>query len=129
MKILLSIFLVIIGVYGLVIEHQKRKKQKREIVKRVVANHLIAKDALSKLFSAGGINADCYIDAIEHLNDNSINVIIDSCGTNYVEESDWLINEYQNELDEILEELHRHLDEALPEFSCRKPCPKKEEKT
>ena len=33
-----------------------------------------------------------------------------------------------SELDEIMKELHRHMDEALPEFYCRKPCPKKEEK-
>lgn len=33
-----------------------------------------------------------------------------------------------SELDEIMKELHTHLDEDLPEFYCRKPCPKKEEK-
>ena len=33
-----------------------------------------------------------------------------------------------SELDEIMKELHSHMDEALPEFDCRKPCPKKEDK-
>jgi phosphoglycerate-specific signal transduction histidine kinase len=128
MKILLSIFLVIFGVSGLVIGYQSRKKIKKEITKRVIANHLIAKDALSRLLSAGKISISDYSDAIEHLNDNSINIIVDSCGTSYIEEADWLMNEYQNELDKIMQELRRHMDEALPEFDCRKACPKKEAK-
>ena len=112
MKILLSIFLVIIGVSGLVIGYQGRKKIKKEITKRVIANHMIAKDALSRLLSADKISISDYSDAIEHLKDNSINIIVDSCGVSYIEEADWLINEYQNELDEILKELHRRMDEA-----------------
>ena len=94
MKIVLCLFFIAIGIIGLFKEHKRRAKERKEIMERVVANHFIAKDALAKLSTTELMTAREYFDAIEHLTDNSLDIIIKACGTSYVEESDWLMKEY-----------------------------------
>ncbi len=94
MKIILSLALIAVGIYGLFLEYKRRSKEKEEIIKRLLANHIIAKDALSRLSAEGKMSFENYSDAMEHLTDNTIEIVVKACGTKYVEETDWLIKEY-----------------------------------
>lgn len=95
MKIILCLFLIAIGIIGLFNEHKRRAKERKEIMKRVVANHIIARDALVKLSTTELMTAGEFLDAIEHLTDNSVEIILKACGTSsYIEEFDWLMKEY-----------------------------------
>ena len=91
MKIVLCLFLIIIGIIGLFKEHKKRAKERKEIMKMVIANHIIAKDALAKLSTTELITANEYFNAISDLTNNSLDIILKACGTSYIEESDWLM--------------------------------------
>ena len=94
MKIVLCLFLIAIGIIGLLKEHKRRVKERKEIMLRVVANYIIAKDMLTKLSTTNLMTGSECFEAIEHLTDNSIEVILKACGTSYVKESDWLMKEY-----------------------------------
>lgn len=94
MKIVLCLALIAVGIYGLFLEHKRRSKEKEEILKRLLANHIMAKDALAKLLSEQKMKPEDFFDAMEHLNENTIEIVVKACGTRYVEESDWLMKEY-----------------------------------
>lgn len=52
-----------------------RSKTIRESVYRIVANYIIAKDALYKAHEADRMSIKQYGDAIQHLTDNTINTV------------------------------------------------------
>lgn len=94
MKIVLCLALIAAGIYGLVLEYKRRSKEKEEIMERLLANHIIAKDALAKLLSEEKIKPEEFLDSMERLTENTIEIIVKACGTKYVAESDWLMKEY-----------------------------------
>ena len=99
MKIILSLALIAVGLYGLFKENKRRTKEKKEIMERVIANHLIAKDALERLSLTKEIKIEDYFDGMGKLVDNSIEIIFKACGANYVEKADWLIKGYEKEVE------------------------------
>ena len=52
-----------------------RNKTIRESIYRIVANYIIAKDALNKAHDADKISIKQYGDAIQHLTDNTVNTV------------------------------------------------------
>lgn len=97
MKIILCLVLIAFGLYGIYKEYKRRIKVKRAIMMEVVANHIIAKHALAELLVTGEMKKEDYFDSMKKLTDNSIDIILKACGTDYVQESDWLMNEYGKE--------------------------------
>lgn len=94
MKIVLCLFLIAIGIIGLLKEHKRRIKERKEIMQMVIANYIIVRDALGKLSTTDLMTAGEFLDAVEHLTDNSVEIILKACGTSYVAEADWLMKEY-----------------------------------
>lgn len=49
-----------------------RNKQIDKVIHRIVANHIMAKDAFKRAFEADNLSVKEYASAIEHLTDNTI---------------------------------------------------------
>ena len=52
-----------------------RNKTIRESIHRIAANYIIAKDALDKAHDADMMSIEQYTDAIQHLMDNTVNIV------------------------------------------------------
>ena len=94
MKIILCLILIAIGIIGLFNEHKRRTKERKEIMKMVIANHILAKDALAKLSTTELMTGKEYLNTMKRLTDNSFEIILKACGTSYLVESDWFMKEY-----------------------------------
>ena len=91
-KVLLSLALIVWGLVGLVRMRRESAKRKEKIVKQAVANYIIAKDALVR----SDLDVAQFADAVEHLTDNTIDIVIEACGTKYVDDATMLIREYED---------------------------------
>ena len=91
-KILMSLALIAWGVFGLIRMRKDSEEQKKKILKQVLANYIIAKDALIH----SDLEPACFMDAVDHLTENTIDVVLMACGSKYVQEADWLMKEYDS---------------------------------
>lgn len=57
-----------------------RNKQIKEIISRVAANHIITLDALNKAHNKDAISVEQYADSVQHLTDNTVEVVIATGG-------------------------------------------------
>lgn len=89
--IFLSVACIIYGIVGLIRQHESKKRKRKRIVSRLVANFIIAKDAMIK----ANLEPKELTDDLEHLIDNTLDIVIDACGTKYVEEADWMLHGYE----------------------------------
>ncbi|MBO7730945.1 MAG: hypothetical protein J6S67_00280 [Methanobrevibacter sp.] len=102
-KTILCLVLIANGVVGLVSYMRQRKVEKRKIVVQVVANHIIAKDAIWR----SDLPLEDKNDAINHLTGNTIDIVLTACGTGYVEYAYRLLGEYENNKRKIENEQQR----------------------
>ena len=49
-----------------------RKKEQKEILMRIAANHIMAKKVIDKLHETDRIDSDLYFDYVEHLISNTV---------------------------------------------------------
>ena len=89
--IFLSVVCIIYGIVGLIRQHESRKRKRKKILALLVANFIIAKDAMIR----ANLEPKELTDGLEHLIDNTLNIVIDACGTKYVEEADWMLYGYE----------------------------------
>ena len=89
-KTILCVVLIANGVIELVSYMRQRKVEKRKIVVQVVANHIIATDAIWR----SDIPLEDKNDAINRLTGNTIDIVLTACGTGYVEYAYRLLGEY-----------------------------------
>lgn len=52
------------------------KKQQHKLAHQIVANYLIAKDALNRAFESNKLNGDMFFDAIEKLTRNTVDLLV-----------------------------------------------------
>ena len=64
--------------------------KKQDIFKRIMANHVIAADALTK----ADMNPIDFIDAIDHLTDNTMFLIEKCCGERFIQKSTKILEKY-----------------------------------
>ena len=65
-------------------------KTKQDIFKRIMANHVIAVDALAK----ADMQPVAFADAIDHLTDNTIFLVLNCCGEKYLQSANNVIEKY-----------------------------------
>lgn len=65
-------------------------KTRQDIFKRIIANHVIAADALTK----ADMQPVAFIDAIDHLTDNTIFLVLNCCGEKYLQSANSVIEKY-----------------------------------
>ena len=87
------------AVVGIIREYKASVKRKRKIVKLAVANYLIAKDALAKA-GVTELEPREFVDAVNHLTDNTLDIILEACGTKYIEDADWQMKQYEESLNQ-----------------------------
>ena len=63
---------------------------KEETFKRIIANHVIAADALSR----GDMIKTDFADAIRHLSDNTIFLVSSCCGDEYLNKAEKIMEKY-----------------------------------
>jgi hypothetical protein len=63
---------------------------KQETFKRIMANHVIAVDALSK----ADMQPAKFADAIDHLTDNTMALVCECCGNKYLQSANNVIEKY-----------------------------------
>ena len=86
MKIILCLSLIMLGISSMVRYRNQRKKEKRDIVNKVIANHIIAKEALTTLLVESLINQEEQFKAVEKSASNSLDIILQACGDAYIDE-------------------------------------------
>jgi len=73
-------------------QYNKIMMNKQVIFKRIMANHVIAADALTK----ADMQSIEFIDAIDHLTDNTIFLLLNCCGEKYLQNAKNIIEKYVN---------------------------------
>lgn len=89
--IILSVACVICGIAGLIRGYKSRNRKRKKILNMTVANFIIAKDAMIR----ANLEPKELTDGLEHLIDNTLNIVVDACGTKYVEEADRMLHGYE----------------------------------
>ncbi len=96
MKIVLSVVLILLGLYMWIKQIQINRRDKEMVLKITVANYIIAKDALTR----SDLEPEKLMDATDHLTENTMNIILLACGSKYIEEADWMMKDYDSKHDE-----------------------------
>lgn len=84
MNTILCLALIVLGLRSMVIRRKMKRKIKQRILEKVIANHIMVKDAFSLLVESK-IDANEYFNGIEQSLKNSIDIIFESCGELYVD--------------------------------------------
>ena len=85
MNTILCLALIVFGLRSMVIHRKMKKKIKQRILEKVIANHIMVKDALTSLLVESKIDVNEHFNGIEQSLKNSIDIIFESCGELYVD--------------------------------------------
>lgn len=85
MNTILCLALIVLGLRSMVIHRKMKRKIKQRILEKVIANHIMIKDALTSLLVESKIDVNEHFNGIEQSLKNSIDIIFESCGELYVD--------------------------------------------
>lgn len=85
MNTILCLALIVLCLRSMVIHRKMKRKIKQRILEKVIANHIMLKDALTILLVESKINVNEHFNGIEQSLKNSTDIIFESCGELYVD--------------------------------------------
>ena len=85
MNTILCLTLIVFGLRSMVIRRKMKRKIKQRILEKVIANHIMVKDALTSLLVESKIDVNEHFNGIEQSLKNSTDIIFESCGELYVD--------------------------------------------
>lgn len=85
MNTILCLALIVFSLSSMVVYRKMKRKIKQRILEKVVANHIMVKDALTSLLVESKIDVNEHFNGIEQSLKNSIDIIFESCGELYVD--------------------------------------------
>lgn len=100
MNTILCLALIVLGLHSMVIHRKMKRKIKQRILEKVIANHIMVKDALTSLLVESKIDVNEHFSRIEQSLKNSIDIIFESCGQLYVDKFYDEMSDIKNYMDE-----------------------------
>lgn len=85
MNTILCLALIMLVLRSMVIHRKMKRKIKQRILEKVIANHIMVKDALTSLLVESKIDVNEHFSRTEQSLKNSIDIIFESCGELYVD--------------------------------------------
>ena len=85
MNTILCLALIVLGLRLMVFHRKMKRKIKQRILEKVIANHIMVKDALDRLLIEPKIDGNEHFSVIEQSLKNSIDIVFESCGELYVD--------------------------------------------